>query len=72
MTLSGVRVTSGKKIKDFVIYGTRISTVGIERIEQGIQFYGMMNTNHRFRWNHLTSFAEHGGPNKSFRLVRKR
>jgi hypothetical protein len=59
MTLSGVRVTSGKKIKDFVI-------------EKGIQFYRMMNTNHRFRWNHLTSFAEHGGPNKSFRPVRKR
>jgi len=65
-------VTSGKKIKDFVIYGTRISSVGIERIEGGIQFYGMMNTNPRFRWNHLTSFAEFGGPNKSFRLVRKR
>ena len=39
---------------------------------RGIQFYGMMNTDPLFRWNHLTSFAEHGGPNKSFRLVRER
>jgi len=71
MTLSGVRVTSGKKIKDFVIYGTWISSAGIDHIEGGSQFYRMTNTNHGFRWNHLTSFAEHGGPHKSFRLVRK-
>lgn len=65
-------MTSDKKIKDLVIYGTRISSAGIEHIDGGIQFYGMMNTDPLFRWNHLTSCAEHGGPNKSFRLVRER
>ena len=64
-------MTSGKKTKDLVVYGTRISATGIERIDGCIQFYGMMNTNLRFRWSHLTSFAEYGAPNKSFRLVRK-
>ena len=54
MTLSGVRVTSGKKIKDFVIYGTRIFSAGIERIEKGIQFYRMMNTMHIWSYDHIS------------------